>query len=374
MAAQAKQAAGDTAEENREFAEDPNSFSAFMKQRNQQKKQQELAIAALRDEATTLLAMMISTPKEPSLHLKLSITYLQLGRKDEAVESLGKALKFLLTTHPSAETELEALRHAPALLEAALLGRGQADWATEEVVARNLIKLAEKIGPQHAALGADDALVCISAARRAFAGYLARNGKRAACIEQLKLADETIRPARDLVSLMRIPDEAMHLAHEVQAGPERAGHVVFAVEAARDALATALAARGEVEALVLLQARFLLARTLYGRLLISQAPEQPVKDRTVVSEALPSDSWSDSLKVQGTDADAMEAYRLAGEIQSEAKRLNNHIYVELGSMLQDRLQAAGLARDVGTGSGDDDAGGLGSLEAKAEAIDLEAAD
>ena len=209
------------------------------------------------------------------------------------METLGKALTFLLTTHPSADMELRFFP-APPLLERALNGRGEADWVKEEQVARQLVDFAERVVPLHLHGGITAATPevlhgALSSARRALAGYLARRGKHAESIDQFYLADEAKQEQsaaaeaaeaaatpgsgcsvshadgarscrRDLVALKAIAEEAMCLAHESDPdSADRSEHVSHAIRAAREALRATPAIDEKAKA----KAQMLLARMLY---------------------------------------------------------------------------------------------------------------
>ena len=220
------------------------------------------------------------------------------------METLGKALTFLLTTHPSADMELQVLYSAPPLLERALNGRGEADWVKEEQVARQLVDFAERVVPLHLHGGITAATPevlhgALSSARRALAGYLARRGKHAESIDQFYLADEAKQEQsaaaeaaeaaatpgsgcsvshadgarscrRDLVALKAIAEEAMCLAHESDPdSADRSEHVSHAIRAAREALRATPAIDEKAKA----KAQMLLARMLYTSLTIRTAPK-----------------------------------------------------------------------------------------------------
>ena len=125
--------------------DDPNSLANFMKKRNAEKAQQAKELERLREEATDIVAALVGQPRDPALHLSLATKYLQLYRRDEAVEALGKAVDLLMSAaSPAAAAESDVLRLGPSLLEAALVGRGELDLPKEEAVARRLVALAER--------------------------------------------------------------------------------------------------------------------------------------------------------------------------------------------------------------------------------------
>jgi tetratricopeptide (TPR) repeat protein len=333
---------------------DPDSeLGRIVQMRREQEKMQAKAKVATQDQVTELLATLISIPRDPETHFKLAYAYSALYRVAEAVEALGKALTYLLTTHPSAELELEVLRRAPPLLERALVGRGEADWLAEEQVARQLIDFVERVVPLHrggtpsarpttAKAATPDLLQsAMSCARRALAGYLARRRQHADCIAQLELADEgmqqELKGARDLKALKMIADEAMALAHETDAGSEqRMAHVARAIRAAREALSATPSS--DVKAVV--EARMLLARMLYTSVTIRSAPKAAEGVKALETGAAPlAPSGDSSFHVQG-DADAAvvrEAYELAEVVRKSAMEQGMTIYAEMASMLQGYL-------------------------------------
>ena len=127
----------------------------------------------------------------------------------------GKALTLVLSTHPDVDTEVLVLTHGPALVEGALIGRGDCDWSAERTAATQLVELAGRLGPSGCPLNA------LSNARRALAHTHKRRRDHAEAVTMFRSADAAMAPLRDFKALSEIPDEEMALAHALETGPER---------------------------------------------------------------------------------------------------------------------------------------------------------
>ena len=351
---------------------DPELF-AIVQQRKAFEQEQAKARAGVKDQITHLLAVLISKPRDPDTHFELAYAYSALLRVEEAVETLGKALTFLLTTHPSADMELEVLHSAPPLLERALNGRGEADWVKEEQVARQLVDFAERVVPLHLQGGITAATPevlhgALSSARRALAGYLARRGKHAEIIAQFYLADEAKQEQsaaaeaaeaaatlgsgcsvsradgarscrRDLVALKTIAEEAMCLAHESEPdSADRSEHVSHAIRAAREALRATPA----IDEKAKVQAQMLLARMLYTSLTIRTAPKSGEGQSDAVAPSNKRRPLSEQPLVHSNlrpaeIETAREATALAKEVRNSSIALKMPVMVDLADMLLSML-------------------------------------
>lgn len=342
---------GWTMEEPEEEEKKDDAFASFVKMRQEQRKKQEEAKEKIKDEITELLAGLVGTPKDPMLHFQIAFKYLNVGRKDEAVESFGKSLDLLMSTSPNATLEAEALRLGPQLLQSAIIGRGEANYEFETGVAEKLVELAEKVGPSLATLRP----LALSHARRAHAAYLARRRLSARAIEEYRLADAAAKPNRDLKALKLLPDLEMAVAHENPAGEVRSRHADAAVAAAREAVAWTPVDKDEGREA--LDSRMLLARIIYGNLCLRAAPAAPLEDATSTSlvvaaeqaavsahsAALRSEAPGEAnLKVDGTEPLAVEAFELAVAIERDARAKAMEVHTDLASLLMSKLRGAGL--------------------------------
>ena len=320
------------------------SLAAFVAQRKKQEKEQEKNREKMKDKVTELLSGLITKPRDPEIHFELAYLYAALFRQAEAVQTLGQAMTYLLTTHPSAEMELDILRRAPPLLESALLGRGEADWLAEESVAQQLIEFVERVVPLHAPTAANALTLhsSMSCARRALAGYHSRTKKHKECVAQLTLADECMRPLRDLEALKKIPDEESTLAHAADASATRAAHMKSAIRAARENLSAVQAGlnAGMADRQQLVEAKMLLARMLFTSLAIPAAPAKGAKESATPEEALPAEAWAESVRACDIDDIMLEARSVAEQVCAEGEPLGMRVIVQMAQMLLERLEGA----------------------------------
>ena len=316
--------------------DDPNSLANFMKKRNAEKAQQAKELERLREEATDIVAALVGQPRDPALHLSLATKYLQLYRRDEAVEALGKAVDLLMSAaSPAAAAESDVLRLGPSLL-------GPRLWGAAGSISEGGGRRASAGGARRQPAAAAAAAVSGSSGGRR-RGARSRRTWRARGTPTPSTncaARRVMGPARDHQALG--PTRPHGARARGGGGRRRAPTCADGVAAAQ--------ARGGRSGSV--EPRMLLARILYARILLRAAPSAPIRGRAiaVVPGALPNDPWEEALTVAADDADALEANGIASAVRAElsARSLGDivrrpNVYADLAALLQSKLSRAGLA-------------------------------